>query len=389
MRSSFWLLVLLLATSVYLAPSPVGAADEQCFPETGQCISGRFRSYWEENGGLSVFGYPLTPARTQADPATGQSYLTQWFERGRFELHTENAPPYDVLLGLLGNDGLRRRGIDWHTLPPATGPRSGCRWFEETKHNVCDQAPGVGFLSYWQKHGLLDPKLDAYGRSLMLFGLPLTEATVETNPADGKPYLTQWFERARFEWHPDEPDAYKVLLGLLGREENISVRKVIANVEEAFIPSGWMGDLDDIALNPAWTDNPLSAPTSIRITYSAAKSRGQGWAGVYWQYPENNWGNKPEGRDLSGATRLTFWARGERGGEQIEFKVGGIQGQYPDSIRQPISTGVLVLTQQWQQYTINLTGQDLRHVVGGFVWATSAEQNPGGATFFLDDIWYE
>ncbi len=26
------------------------------------------------------------------------------FERNRFELHPENAPPYDVLLGLLGKE---------------------------------------------------------------------------------------------------------------------------------------------------------------------------------------------------------------------------------------------------------------------------------------------
>lgn len=35
------------------------ANDARCFPETGQCISGRFRSFWEENGGLPVFGYPI------------------------------------------------------------------------------------------------------------------------------------------------------------------------------------------------------------------------------------------------------------------------------------------------------------------------------------------
>lgn len=59
----------------------------------------------------------------------------------------------------------------------------------------------------------------AYGRSLALFGFPLSEATVEMSPTDGRPYLTQWFERARFEWHPEQGDPqYQVLLGLLGNE---------------------------------------------------------------------------------------------------------------------------------------------------------------------------
>nr|MBA3944124.1 hypothetical protein [Herpetosiphonaceae bacterium] len=34
----------------------------------------------------------------------------------------------------------------------------------------------------------------------------------------GETVVTQWFERARFEWHPDKPDEFKVLLGLLGTE---------------------------------------------------------------------------------------------------------------------------------------------------------------------------
>ena len=35
---------------------------------------------------------------------------------------------------------------------------------------------------------------------------------------EGQPFLVQWFERARFEWHPDNPTAYRVLLGRLGAE---------------------------------------------------------------------------------------------------------------------------------------------------------------------------
>src|SRR5205823_1672808 len=37
-----------------------GGGDRQCFPETSQCVEGRFLAYWRANGGLAVFGYPLT-----------------------------------------------------------------------------------------------------------------------------------------------------------------------------------------------------------------------------------------------------------------------------------------------------------------------------------------
>ncbi len=195
----------------------VQAQERQCFTQTGQCIEGRFLEYWQQNGGLAVFGYPTGSAEQERSPDTGVMYLTQWFERNRFELHPENAAPYDVLLGRLGDGLLQAQGRQWQMEAPANGPKDGCLWFEQTGHNVCDQGPGRGFKSYWQSHGLKDERLDAYRQSLALFGLPLTEAVSETNRS-GDTVITQWFERGRFEWHPDKPDAYKVLLGLLTNE---------------------------------------------------------------------------------------------------------------------------------------------------------------------------
>ncbi len=235
--------VCLLALGLFalsLAPTPpAAAAAERCFPETGQCLSGRFLSFWEEQGGLPVFGFPTTPARVERSRDDGQPYLTQWFERVRFELHPELAPPYDVLLGRIGAERLELDGIDWRTLPRAGGPQPGCRWFPETGVNVCDQVPGLGFLSYWQRHGPGDPRLDGSGQSLALFGLPLGEAAIAVSPTDGRPYLTQWFERARFEWHPAQPDdAYKVLLGLLGNEVRTAPRRLGQHVLTSFAAAG-------------------------------------------------------------------------------------------------------------------------------------------------------
>src|SRR3712207_7108490 len=63
----------------------------------------------------------------------------------------------------------------------------------------------TGFRAYWETHGLKVAGLDRYQRSLALFGLPLTEPKMERN-SSGDTVLTQWFERARFEWHPNNPD---------------------------------------------------------------------------------------------------------------------------------------------------------------------------------------
>ncbi len=219
---SFLLLPLLLLAGMaaLLHRTPVAAqAQEICFPEQPglACLQAPFAGYWQGNGGLPVFGYPVAPA-TNERAETGDVLLTQWTERNRLEYHPANAAPYDVLLGRMGAERLAQLGRDPFAEGREAGALPGCLWFEETGHNVCDQLPGLGFKSYWEANGLADPRLNAYQRSLALFGLPLTAAQVEVSVTDGRVYLTQWFERARFEWHPQNPDPYKVLLGLLGNE---------------------------------------------------------------------------------------------------------------------------------------------------------------------------
>lgn len=188
-------------------------------PGIGSCISGRFYEYWRQNGGLPVFGYPLTAEFEQSTPEG--MFTVQYFERQRFELHPEKARPYDVLLGRLGDEILRRQGRDWRTDPvPTTIPGDVCRRYDITRHIVCGD-----FLPYWFDHGLqLDNSSNkTYDESLALWGLPLMESRVERN-ADGFNVETQWFERARFEYYPNNPDPYKVLVGRLGSEALVGVR---------------------------------------------------------------------------------------------------------------------------------------------------------------------
>lgn len=189
---------------------------------------------------------------------------------------------------------------------------------------------------------------------------------------------------------PYADNAFTHLRQVMDQYLNFDVYTEKWSVANHFVPSGWMGDYGDITFDDGDISNPHSGAHAIRITYSAAGSQGQGWAGIYWQQPENNWGTVPDaGFDLSGVSQLTFWARGELGGEVAEFKVGGIGGPYPDSLQPAVSTGPLVLSNIWQQYTIDLTGKDLSYVIGGFAWVTDQASNPNGATIYLDDIRYE
>ncbi|MFC1667467.1 hypothetical protein ACFL0P_06380 [Candidatus Omnitrophota bacterium] len=155
-----------------------------------------------------------------------------------------------------------------------------------------------------------------------------------------------------------------------------------------YVASGYMGDYSDIKVENSHFDNPHAGSTSIQIVYNNKASQGARWCGIYWQNPANNWGDRQGGYDLTGAKKLTFWARGKKGGERVEeFKVGGISGLYPDSDLAGI--GPVLLTPEWKQYEIDLRGKDLSYISGGFAWATNLDVNPEGATFYLDDIRYE
>jgi outer membrane protein OmpA-like peptidoglycan-associated protein len=154
-----------------------------------------------------------------------------------------------------------------------------------------------------------------------------------------------------------------------------------------YAASGYMGD-SDLTLSGSYITTPTGEGPCIKVNYKASGPKG--WAGLFWQNPANNWGgvSGKAGYDLRGATRLTFWARGENGGERIhEFRMGGIVGEYPDSDVATISN--IRLTKEWKQYTIDLAKKDLRHIIGGFGFSLTKAENSGGMAFYLDDILFQ
>src|SRR5690348_14348569 len=78
---------LLLAFTALAPQHAVAQQPQRCFPETGYCISGTIREYWERNGGLPVFGYPITSQQVETGEGTWSGPV-QWFERDRLEDHS-------------------------------------------------------------------------------------------------------------------------------------------------------------------------------------------------------------------------------------------------------------------------------------------------------------
>jgi hypothetical protein len=242
-----------LGISMLLAQH-IGAADQRrCFAETGLCIEGRIREFWEQHGGLYVFGLPI--AAQQEQVVEGRRLQAQWFERTRLELHSEHTRPYDVLIGRLGAEALAQAGIDWRSFPQSA-PRAGCRFFAETGHNVCGD-----IWQTWRANGLeFDGRRGtSEAESLALFGLPLSDPHEETF-ADGRTYVVQWFERARFELHPENAPPYHVLLGLLGSSVQQRLRATPTSTPTP-TPTPTVTPRPDQNPRPRLTPRPTARPT--------------------------------------------------------------------------------------------------------------------------------
>ena len=184
-----------LAMATYSTGST--STGKVCFTETNQCIGGSFLARWQATGGLAVNGFPLSEEFKQ-QLEDGREYTVQYFERVRLEYHPNNAAPQDIQLGQFGRRILE--GVIGAPTP-AVSPRDGDIHFRETGHNL---APD--FFTYWQTNGGLNQ-----------FGYPLTEE-FRQQLADGRTYTVQYFERARFERHPENQQPYTILLGQFGRQ---------------------------------------------------------------------------------------------------------------------------------------------------------------------------
>lgn len=198
---SLWAALLLLLTSF----GPVGIYStyaqgaSQTFPETGKTVSGRFLEYWQTHGALAQQGFPISEAMSEVSDTDGKTYMVQYFERAVFEAHPEFSAPNDVLLSLLGVFLYKQKypaGASGQT----ANAEANSRLFSETGKHV-----GGLFLTYWQTHGGLAQQ-----------GFPISEEFNEVSDLNGQTYKVQYFERAVFEYHPENQPPFDVLLSQLG-----------------------------------------------------------------------------------------------------------------------------------------------------------------------------
>jgi hypothetical protein len=201
---------------------------------------------------------------------------------------------------------------------------------------------------------------------------------------------------------PDSDAATWLTGELMACDDVLYVYKDFADGANRYTQKSWMGD--DSADVPEMDEasQGYGGSTGIKATINLARHT---WGGYYFQtgilaagstQPQNDFGSVDGGEDLTGATRLTFYARGAEGGEVVQFFVGGLgidgaaRAQYADSTNQ-ISSGFITLSDQWQRYEIALDGADLSRIAGGFGWVAANNANPSRVevAFYLDEIRFE
>ncbi len=193
---SLGMMPLAATPTAVLADSKTPAEPFRYFPETGHNITFEVKQFYDERGGLEIFGMPLTEVISE----NGQS--VQYFERARFEIHPENkGTPYYILPSRLGAYFTQGRENEEPFQWRVEAPDPSLEFFKESGHSL-----GHGFRDFWYQHG-----------GVKTFGYPISEEFQEVSTTDGQTYTVQYFERARFEWHPENAGTkWEIQLGLLG-----------------------------------------------------------------------------------------------------------------------------------------------------------------------------
>jgi hypothetical protein len=229
--------------------------DSRYFPETGHTVTPLFRTFYEDHGGLAVFGYPITESFFSPDD---RAWL-QYFQNARLETQGLGEK---VMVSPLPMDLLIERRT------PAISPQqvgAGAAFFPATGHSVM-----LAFLDFYIYHG--GPEV---------FGYPIAELMQDGDR------LVQYFERAIFEWYPELPNGQRVQLARLG---------------ELYFQTGLQ---DPNLLRPeAETDDPVVTTINVSAAVKASVMSQKGGDQVIYVYVTDQLGRPVVGARVDVAVAL-------------------------------------------------------------------------------------
>ena len=187
-RWDFFLLVIILSSALAGYNTSAQSIDSQYFPETGHFVSGEIlNEFRKASDPITVYGFPITDVFSRP----GETLQYQYFEKSLFKFDPQNNQSTQVRLLPIGqilypNDAT----------PSYTPFSTGCQIFPESglRYPVC-----FAFLDFFNSYG-----------GVAQFGYPIS------NFEHREGMIVQYFQHARFEWHPELPTGNRVLLTDLG-----------------------------------------------------------------------------------------------------------------------------------------------------------------------------
>ena len=245
---------------------------------------------------------------------------------------------------------------------------------------------------------MLKKRADTNFRVRIIFWAGIITMALFSVPAGA----AEFYERFR----PAANQALAALENALAEEkDSVYVYRDFGDTANHFSQKAKMAGKDDSLVHDMdenWKENPHSGSSCIRCTQDTIPMDWGGWLFLNgWLeegniQPQLNTGDMDgQGLNLGGARTLRFWARGDKGGEKVEFFTCGFgfpgdfpfpAVPYPDSAPK-ISLGVKTLTPEWQEYVIDLEEADTSYVVCGFGYVLNGDDFGYGSTaFYLDDI---
>jgi hypothetical protein len=161
-------------------------------------------------------------------------------------------------------------------------------------------------------------------------------------------------------------------------------------VSDHYSPDGFFGDGETRGQLELKKECPARAPGAMGDCYMVIYRPGvKRFAGIFWQFPHNNWGFWPGLEVAPGATRITFRARGSVGTEVLNAGAGQRDSPNAHHDTFKLEETTVALTPDWQTHEVQFRGADYRGasgVIGAFMFSLRAPDDDTTTVLYLDDI---
>lgn len=157
------------------------------------------------------------------------------------------------------------------------------------------------------------------------------------------------------------------------------------DVKESFVKMAKTGDAkktpSKLQIDADFVDPDEHCEFCYRLQFTPGT---QGQGGVLFEASEP--------LNLKDAKRMTFWARGDLGGEKIQVSAAGKKSSLAgasDGVKFGVTSTDLALVKEWKKFEIDLSGVDLTSVTHGFGLKMNKGNDGSDKVIYMKYITYD